>query len=59
MKCNENVNLSYCGEHLSVSSGQCGTVGIVAEGINFKGYCGYLRGIVVEPYKASWCPFVE
>ena len=46
MKRNENVNLSYCGEYLSVSSGQRGIVDIVAEGINiartwlFKGYCG-------------------
>ena len=34
MKCNKNVNIPYCGEYLSVKTGQCGVAGIVAKGKN-------------------------
>ena len=34
MKCNKNVNIPYCGEYLSVDTGQCGVAGIVAKGKN-------------------------
>ena len=34
IKCNENNNLRYCGEYLSVNSGKCGVAGIVPEGKN-------------------------
>ena len=37
MKCNENDNPAYCGEYLSVNSGQCDAAGIVAEGKNIVG----------------------
>ena len=32
MKYNENDNLSYCGEYLSVNYGQCDVADIVAKG---------------------------
>ena len=33
-KCNKNVNLPYCGEYLSVNTGQCDIAGIVGKGEN-------------------------
>ena len=39
MKCNENNNLSYCEEYLSVNSGQCGMAGIAAKGKNIMRTC--------------------
>ena len=35
-KCNENVNLPYCGKYLSVNYGKYGVAGIVAEGKNIR-----------------------
>ena len=34
MKCNKNANIPYCGEYLSVDTGQCGVAGIAAIGKN-------------------------
>ena len=36
IKCNENVNLPYCGKYLSVNYGKYGVAGIVAEGKNIR-----------------------
>ena len=44
MKCNKNANIPYCGECLSVKTGECGFADVVAKGKNvartllFKGW---------------------